>query len=477
MAAEPLTLPGSARAPHWSLLAASIALSLTLLNTAMMNVALPTIGSALGGGTAGLQWCANGYAIAFASLLLPAGALADGLGARRVLLLGTAIRAGGAAIAAVAPVLAIVILGQVVAGAGAAVITPSAIALVREAYPDPGERTRAVALTSIGMALGFGIGPVIGGILIAASGWRAVFAVNLIASMVVVGMVRIHVPPSVPRAVRVPGLLGVAFGVVTLATLTFALIEGANTGWTEPLVLGAALVAVTSGVGFVVLQRTGREPLLPRRLFGAREVSVVAGLGLLFNFTAYAQMFILSLYFQRQWGYTPLETALMFLPAPLGTLVAALLVGRWTARVGPRAPLALGMLGNAIAPLILIFADGNLEVVVALTGLLVAGVAGGLVVPGLNIVVAISAPPDLVGVGTAVLNSSRQVGGVLGIAILGAIIGNGTETGSVHAALVVGSAASFVALVIAATLVRAGPAREGEVVQARQPEPAELEVV
>ena len=154
---------------------------------------------------AGLQWCANGYAIAFASLLLPAGALADGLGARRVLLLGTAIFASGAAIAAVAPVLAVVILGQVVAGAGAAVITPSAIALVREAYPDPGERTRAVALTSIGMALGFGIGPVIGGILIAASGWRAVFAVNLIASMVVVGMVRIHVPPSIPRAVRVPG--------------------------------------------------------------------------------------------------------------------------------------------------------------------------------------------------------------------------------------------------------------------------------
>ena len=112
----------------------------------------------------------------------------------------------------------------------------------------------------------------------------------------------------------------------------------------------------------------------------------------------------------------------------------------------------------------------------ALTGLLVAGIAGGLVVPGLNIVVAISAPPDLVGVGTAVLNASRQVGGVLGIAILGAIIGNGTETGSVHGALVVGSAASFVALVLAATLVRAGPAREGEVVQARQAEAAELEV-
>ena len=209
MAAEPMTLPGSARAPHWSLLAASIALSLTILNTAMMNIALPTIGDALGGGTAGLQWCANGYAIAFASLLLPAGALADGLGARRVLLLGTTVFAAGAAIAAAAPALVVIIAGQVLAGAGAAIITPSAIALVREAYPNPAERTRAVALTSIGMALGFGIGPVIGGVLIDAFSWRAVFTVNLLASLVVVGMVHFNVAASVRRAVRPPDRAGV----------------------------------------------------------------------------------------------------------------------------------------------------------------------------------------------------------------------------------------------------------------------------
>ena len=470
MAAEPMTLPGSVRAPHWSLLAASIALSLTILNTAMMNIALPTIGDALGGGTAGLQWCANGYAIAFASLLLPAGALADGLGARRVLLLGTTIFAAGAAVAAAAPVLVVVILGQVVAGAGAAVITPSAIALVREAYPNPSERTRAVALTSIGMALGFGIGPVIGGVLINASGWRAVFTVNLLASLVVVGMVRIHVPPSVRRAVRAPDAAGVLAGVVALATLTFALIEGGNTGWTEPLVVAAGSVAVASGIVFVRLQRTGDRPLLPRRLFAAREVSVVAALGLLFNFTAYAQMFILSLFFQREWGYSPLETAFMFLPAPFGTLVAALLVGRWAARVGPRAPLTIGMLANAAAPIVLIFADGSMQIVIALFGLLIAGVAGGLAVPGLNIVVAISSPPDLVGVGTAVLNASRQVGGVLVIAILGALIGDGTQVGSVHGALVVGAAASVAAALVAMAFVRAGPAREGEIVSAREPE-------
>lgn len=469
MTAEPLTLPHAVRAPHWSLFAASVALALTLLNVAMMNVALPTIGSSLGGGTAGLQWCANGYAIAFASLLLPAGALADGLGARRVLLLGTAVFAAGAAIAAAAPELVVVVAGQVVAGAGAAVITPSAIALVREAYPSASARARAVSLVSIGMALGFGLGPVIGGVLIEVfSGWRAIFAVNLVCSLAVVAMVRIHVPPSIPKAVRVPGLLGVALGVVTLATLTFALIEGANVGWGEPMVLASAVVAVAAGVAFVRLQRTGAEPLLPRRLFAAREVSVVAVLGLLFNFTAYAQMFVLALYFQREWGFTPLQNALMFLPAAGATLGTAIFVGRLADRVGPRPLLAVGLGGNALAPIILMFSGGDAGVVVALGALFVAGIAGGLVVPGLNIVIAVSSPPDLVGVGTAVLNAQRQVGAVLGIAVLGSIIGSGTDVGAVHAALAVGAAASGAGLLIAAVLVRAGPAQEGAAVPGRE---------
>ena len=166
------------------------------------------------------------------------------------------------------------------------------------------------------------------------------FAVNLVASAVVVALIRIHVPPSVPQAVRVPDLLGVAAGVVTLGSLTFALIEGGNVGWGEPVVILAAVVAVAAGALFVRLQRTGDEPLLPRRLFAQREVSIVAVLGLLFNFTAYAQMFVLALYFQREWGYTPLQNALMFLPAAFATLVTAIFVGRLAARVGPRPLLA-----------------------------------------------------------------------------------------------------------------------------------------
>jgi DHA2 family methylenomycin A resistance protein-like MFS transporter len=462
MSAEPPTVHLQDRAPHWSLIAASVALALTLLNVAMMNVALPTIGERLGGGTAGLQWVANGYAIAFASLLLPAGALADGLGARKVLLLGTAIFAAGSAIAALAPELVLVVVGQVVAGLGAALITPSAIGLIREAYPNSAARTRAVALVSIGMALGFGTGPVIGGILIDVAGWRWMFAVNLTASAVVVALIRMHVAPSLPQAVRVPDVLGVAAGVVTLATLTFALIEGSNVGWGEPVVILAAVVAVLAGALFVWLQRTGEEPLLPRRLFAQREVSLVAVLGLLFNFTAYSQMFVLALWFQREWGYTPLQNALMFLPAAFATLVTALFVGRLAARVGPRPLLAVGMGGNALAPLIMMFTGGDAGVVIALVALFIAGIAGGMAVPGLNIVVAVSSPPDLVGVGTAVLNAQRQVGGVLGIAILGGLIGDGTDVGAVHVALAVGAAASGLGLLVAAFGVRGGPAYEGE---------------
>jgi DHA2 family methylenomycin A resistance protein-like MFS transporter len=320
------------------------------------------------------------------------------------------------------------------------------------------------------MALGFGVGPVLGGILIEVVGWRSIFAINLLASLAVVVMVHVHVARSRPRAVVIPNVLGVSLGVITLASLTFALIEGADAGWDEPAVVAAAVIAVAAALRFVAMQRSGPRPLLPKRLFAAREVSVVAALGLLFNFTAYAQMFVLSLWFQREWGYSALQSALIFLPAPAGTLVAATRVGPWAAKVGPRAPLALGLGLNALAPVILLFARGDLEVFVALVGLLVAGLAGGLAVPGLNIVVAISSPPDLVGVGTAVLNATRQVGGVLGIAILGSLIGTGTAAGSVHVALAVGATASIAGLVVAATLVRSGPAREGEPIPDRQPE-------
>ena len=131
---------------------------------------------------------------------------------------------------------------------------------------------------------------------------------------------------------RAPNPLGVALGVIALASLTFALIEGANVGWAAPMVIAAGVVFVITAVWFVAMQRSGSNPLLPRRLFGAREVSVVAALGLLFNFTAYAQMFVLSLYLQRTWGYSPLQNALLFLPAPAGTLMAATRVGAWAAR-------------------------------------------------------------------------------------------------------------------------------------------------
>ena len=133
-------------------------------------------------------------------------------------------------------------------------------------------------------------------------------------------------------------------------------------------------------------------------------------------------------------------------------------------------PLACGLACNAIAPLIIMFAQGDAAVAIALVALFIAGIGGGLVVPGLNIVISVSSPTDLIGVGTALLNATRQVGGVLGIAILGSIIGDATDVGQVNAALAVGAAASAIALVIAVVLVRAGPAREGEEAPARERE-------
>jgi DHA2 family methylenomycin A resistance protein-like MFS transporter len=450
------------KAPGWALLAASVALGLTLLNTATTNVALPSIQTEVGGGVSGLQWISNGYALAFASLLLPAGALADRHGSRRVLLTGALIFSAGAALALVAPSLWFVVAGQVIAGVGAAAITPSAVALVRESFPNSIARTRAVALMSMAMAIGFGVGPVAGGLLIETLGWRGIFGLTFACGLLVVVVVWTNVAAGGVRvATRTPEARGVAYGVLTLAALTFTLIQGANVGWGEVQVLVAAAVTVVAALAFVRSQVRGKAPVMPPALFAVREVPTVAGLGLLFNFTAYGQLFGTSLFLQRELGLSALQTAIVFLPAPGGTTLAALGVGRWIARKGPRVPLAVGLFCNGAGAVLLVFVNHRSDLPLGLVALFVAGLAGGIVVPALNTVVAVSSPSALVGVATAMLNASRQVGGVLGVAVLGALFAGGTDPAGANEALLFGASASFIAIAVGWLLVRAGPAVVG----------------
>lgn len=431
------------------------------MHTTAVNVALPEVQEALGGEVAALQWCVNAYALALATLLLPLGALADRYGARRMFLVGMGVFASASAVSSTAPSIAVLVAGQATAGMGAAIIVPTALALVREAYLEPQARVRALGTFSLGLAAGFGLGPVIGGALVEFVSWRAVFLVDVPAAATLALCAWVFVRPSPPRPGRTPDPLGVVLGALSVGGIAFTLTEAGQEGWAAAVVWVAAGVSLLAAAAFLSWERRSPAPLLPPRLRAVPAVRVACGIGLIFNVKVYGEIFVLSLAFQQAEGLTPLQTGLLFLPQPIGTMIIAVTTGRWVGRSGPRPALLTGIGVGALGAFMLQgFASEPFPLLV-LTSLLLAGVAGGLIVPALHTMIAVDAPADLVGIAAASLNASRQVGGVLGVAIMGSLVAALGLTSGAHVAFAVAGVAQLGALALAAWLVPAGPPRRG----------------
>jgi DHA2 family methylenomycin A resistance protein-like MFS transporter len=458
-AVRPADAAGDGR---WALVVAAVGFGLIMLHTTAVNLALPAIRTDLGGGVSGLQWCVGAYSLAFASLLLPAGALIDRHGARHVFTWGLGIMSLAAFLSALAPVMALLVVCQVLAGGAAAMVAPSSLSIVRGAFPVPAERARAVALLSLGMAAGFGAGPVIGGALTELVGWRALFLSEGPFCLALILAARARVRVVAPGPGHAPDARGVVLGVLALGSLTLALIEAGDRGWGAPVVAVAGAAALVLAAAFVQAQRTGAAPLLPARLLDSGQLPSASLIGLLFNFAVYGELFLLSLYFQRALGLSPLVAGLLLLPQPLGTMIVAPIVARALGRIGPRRPTLIAMALSTVAALLLLGTGlSALGLLCAGVGLLLAGMAGGLVVPSLHTVVVVSSPSDLVGTASAAFNASRQVGGVLGIAVLGGLVQDADPGAGMLPALLVAAAVQVVALAIAWRLLRPGPADEG----------------
>jgi DHA2 family methylenomycin A resistance protein-like MFS transporter len=424
------------RRPAIALTASSLAFSLVLLDTTVVNVALPAIRDDLHAGLTGLQWIVNGYTLVLASLLLSAGALADRLGARRMVLGGVTVFSVASAAAAVAPSLAALVAAQVALGIGAAALIPASLSLLTHAYPDPIRRARAVGVWASTSASAFAAGPVLAGLLIDVAGWRAMFAINLPFALVVAVLVLRGVdetPRTAQRGLDIPGQVT---AVLALAALTFALIESGSLGWGSPVVVGALVVAVASALAFVAVERRSAAPMLPLSLFASRAFSASAAAGALVSFAVYGQLFFLSLYLQEVRGLSALETGFAFLPQPAVFALAGLPAGRIVARVGPRLPLAVGGALAATGTLVLLTIGADTPYGVLVAGLVLFGAGAGTAIPALTSAVVSDVPAAQVGVASAALNTSRQTGGVLGVAILGGLVSGTDFLGGMHVALV-----------------------------------------
>lgn len=320
---------------------------MVILDTTVVNVALPSLGKGLHTGVTGLQWVVDGYTLVLAGFLLAAGALGDRLGPKGVFQTGMAIFAVASAGCGVAPDIAVLIVARLVQGLGAALAVPASLSLLQAAYPDRAGRARAFGAWGGVAGVAAGAGPIVGGLLIAGFDWRAVFFLNVPIGAVGLWLTSRYVPAPGGHA-RGLDLGAQAVGIVALAALAGALIEVGSEGFINSLVLGGFGLFVVAGAAFVILEGRARAPMLPLELFRRPTFSAATAVGLLINLGFYGELFVATLYFQEVRGYSALLTGLALLPEAGVVSVASILSGRVMARTGPRLPMIVGLaLGGA----------------------------------------------------------------------------------------------------------------------------------
>jgi EmrB/QacA subfamily drug resistance transporter len=444
----------------WTLFALALSSFLLLLGDTSLNIVLPDLGRRFGLSLGELEWLVNSYTLALAVLLLPAGKLADRLGARRVFLAGIVLFTAASFAAGLAPEVLVLFGARVAQGAGAALATPAALALITENFP-VGRRGIALGLWTAAATTALAIGPVVGAGLGAVGGWRAVLLVNVPAGAAVVAMTARVLPHSTGRADGRFDFAGLASSALGLGTLLYALTNGGTWGWTSTR-LGLTLAVAGAAICvFLVVELRARRPLLDLALFRRRGFAGANGVGLLLTAVMCSVFFFLSLYLQLALDYTALATGLLFLPMTLPVALVAPLAGLVADRRGARLPLVAGSLAVAVGLTTLAASTARPTLTLLIAALVLVGTGMGLATTPLTAAAVADLPAAENGMGAAVINTFRTVGLALGIALMGAIVGAGSGAAlaaSVPLGLALNAGLALVAGAIAAlTLGRSEP--------------------
>jgi DHA2 family methylenomycin A resistance protein-like MFS transporter len=435
----------------WTLLATSLGFAVVQLDVSVVNVAITPIGADLGGGVAALQWMVNAYTLAFAGLILTAGALGDRIGAKRVFVAGFALFTLASAACGLAPDLGVLVAARAVQGIGAALLVPCSLTLLNHAYPTARERARAIGLWSAGASTALSAGPLVGGLLTTTLGWRAIFFINAPIGLAGILLTVRHATETTRSAGRGVDLPGQATAVLTLTALAAAMIEGGTRGFTDPLVLAAFAVAVLAGAAFLVVEARSARPMLPLTLFRAPSFGPASAIGLLVNVAFYGLLFVLSLFFQRAQHHSALATGLAFAPMTVAIIAANLTASRF----GGRRPIVLGAL-LMVAGCAGLLGFGAAAPYPALVAQLVAlGFGLGLIVPTMTAALLGGVARERSGVASGALNTARQTGSVLGVALFGALVARpGSLVSGWHVALLISIGLLLMIMVVAG---RVGP--------------------
>ena len=442
----------------WTLLAVSLATFMTYLDNNIVNVAIPAIQRDLHLSTAGLEWVVSGYILVFASLLLAGGRLADLYGRRRFFSLGLTIFTGASLAAGLAGSDTVLIAARAVQGLGAALVTPTTLAIISATFPDSRERTRAVGIWSAVGALALALGPLLGGLLSQHLSWGWIFFVNVPVGLATLALGQWAIAPDSAsgdaRALDVPGLVLSALG---LFALTYALIEGHDRGWTSAPITAAFATALVALVAFTLVERRSSEPMVDVLLFANRVFSGGITAIVMWGFGLFGIYFFTSIYLQDVLGFSATVAGAAFVPMALLMVVGSITAERVAAGLGAHRSVGLAMLLMAagIASLTVLGRDSSF--LALMPSFALVGIGGGLSVP-LTAMILGAMPPAQAGVASGIFNASREVAGLLGITVIGAILAarQSAVAGAGHAPLDAYLSGYRLGLIVAAVLVAAG---------------------
>jgi EmrB/QacA subfamily drug resistance transporter len=462
------------RRKWWTLAAVSFGLFMIMLDNTVVNVALPAIQEDLGTGLSELQWIVTGYALTFAALMLIGGKLADAYGRRLIFVIGILIFTAASLWCGLADSGNMLIAARVVQGAGAALMNPATLSIIAATFP-PKERGMAIGIWAGTAALALAIGPLVGGLLTEHLSWHWIFFVNVPVGIVAIAASFLLITESrddTHESLDLPGLGTSALG---LFALTYGLIEANAYGWTSARIVGSFVVAAVALASFVQIERRRRSPMLDLSLFRSGTYAGANVSMLLVALAMFGIFFFVSLYMQNILGYSAVQAGAAFLPMTVLIILVAPFAGKASDKYGSRWLMTIGMVLLGVQLLYLSQMSADATFWNLLPGFIVGGFGMAMTMTPTAAAATRAVPVEKSGVGSAVLNAMRQVGGSLGVALMGAIVaaqtkGNPSVDGFMagfERALIVAALIAFAGSIVAFALVRQEAATE---------EPAPMEV-
>jgi EmrB/QacA subfamily drug resistance transporter len=456
----------------WTLAAVSFGLFMIMLDNTVVNVALPSIERDLHVSIESLEWIVTAYALTFAALLITGGKLGDLYGRKRIFIIGIGIFTASSLACGLAPNAGFLIGARMVQGVGAALMNPASLSIITATFA-PRERGQAIGIWAGVSAMALAIGPLVGGVIVETINWNWIFYINVpvgILGMVVSWLViKESRDMSREQSVDIPGLVTSSLG---LFALTYALIEGNQRGWSSTEILSLFAAAIVLLATFVIVEHRQRLPMLDLSLFksgtftGANTVAMLVSLGM------FGVFFFVSLYVQNILGYSAIQAGAIFLPMTILIIIVAPIAGKLSDRIGSRWLMGAGMTIVGVSLLLYQRVGLHSTFWTLLPSLLLGGVGMAMTMSPMTAAAMSSVPVDKAGVGSGVLNSFRQMGGSLGIAVMGAIVASyltaparspeGAQqfVNGLHAALLVSAVITFAAAGVAIALVRSAPQTE-----------------